>query len=96
MRARHLRNEPVRPKVRGATIIGGRVRIDGITVISKYLDLSERKVRGLYQITVPQHLRLPVFRLSPKQGKNCRLSAWVDELDAWQDRMSSRDLYEDF
>lgn len=95
MRKRHLHEKPVEPRVRGATIVGGRVRIDGIALIAKYIDKSERQVRSYYQITVPQHLRLPVFKLSPRAGKNCRLSVWVDELDAWLDRMSQRDLYED-
>lgn len=71
-----------------------RVRLDGLTLISRYLNLHRNQVRKLYAITVPEHLRIPVFRLSPTGGKNGRLSAWVDELDAWQDRMSTRRLYE--
>lgn len=70
-----------------------RIRIDGLKLIAAYLRLSERQVRKLYAITVSGEHRLPVFRLSMERGPNARLSAWKDELDAWQDRMSTRDLY---
>lgn len=67
-----------------------RQRLDGIKVIAEYLGLSLRQTYKLYQVTVPEDERLPVFRLTPDAGKNARLYAYVDELDTWQDRVSER------
>jgi hypothetical protein len=71
-----------------------RVRIDGLKLIARYLKLSTRQLRKCYAITVPQNLRCPVFKLPGLGSRNKKLFAWQDELDAWQDRMSTRDLWE--
>jgi hypothetical protein len=67
-----------------------RPRLDGLRIIAAYLKLSMQQTRKLYQLTVPVEDRLPVFTLSASRSKNARLSAFVDELDAWIDRRADR------
>lgn len=65
---------------------GPRLRLDGLAMIAAYMKISENQVKKLYASTVSEADRLPVFTISPSQGKNCRLSIYVDELDSWMDR----------
>jgi hypothetical protein len=65
-----------------------RPRLDTIKVIAAYLGLSPRMVRRLAAPHRPTDLRLPLFRLTAADGPNARCYAYVDELDAWEQRMS--------
>lgn len=65
---------------------GPRIRIDGLQAIARHLKLHPNHIRKLYQITVPEEHRLPVFTLSPSGNKNATLYAWKDELEAWLER----------
>lgn len=67
-----------------------RPRLDGLRVIAAYLDLSMQQTRKLYQLTVPEEDRLPVFTLSASVASNARLSAYVDMVDAWMDRRADK------
>lgn len=67
-----------------------RVRLDGLKVIASWLRLSERQVRKLAHRSVPQEYRLPVFRLTLCNGRNSRVYAYVDDLQAWEQRMAER------
>jgi hypothetical protein len=65
-----------------------RPRLDTVKVIAAYLGLSPRMVRRLAMPHRPPELRLPLFRLTSADGPNARCYAYVDELDAWEQRMS--------
>lgn len=69
-------------------MIQRRPRLDTIKVIAAYLGLSPRMVRRLAAPHRPAELRLPLFRLTASDGPNARCYAYVDELDAWEQRMS--------
>lgn len=65
-----------------------RRRLDTVVVIAAYLGISPRMVRRLSAPHRPAHLRLPLFRLSASDKSNARVSAYVDELQAWEQRMA--------
>lgn len=95
MRARDLVKKYRGPMPRGSVVrVGDRLRIDGLPLIAEYLKLSLQQTRRLYQSTVPEEHRLPVFTLNPGAGKNGRLSMWVDEANAWLDRRADRQFRE--
>lgn len=56
--------------------------------IAAFLGLSPRMVRRLAAPHRPDHLRLPLFRLTDAESPNARLYAYVDELMAWEERMA--------
>ena len=63
-----------------------RHRLSGWKVIAAYLRVSERAARRLARASIPDLLRLPVFRLSPEP--NAPVCAHTDELAAWEQRVS--------
>ena len=65
-----------------------RTRLDGLPLIADYLKVSILTVSRLWRFTPPGEDRIPLWRLT--QARNGRLYAWVDELDAWQDRQSMK------
>lgn len=66
-----------------------RPRLDTLAVIASYLGLSPRMVRRLASPHRPPELRLPLFRLTDTTGRNARLYAYVDELEAWEARVDA-------
>ena len=65
-----------------------RPRLDTLKVIANYLGLDPRTVRRLAAETRPPELRLPIWRLT--DGKAARCYCYVDELQAWEERMAKR------
>ncbi len=65
-----------------------RPRLDTLKVIAAYLGLDPRTVRRLAAEHRPNELRLPIWRLT--DGKAARLYCYVDELQAWEERMARR------
>jgi hypothetical protein len=65
-----------------------RPRLDTLKVIAAYLGLDPRTVRRLAGEHRAPELRLPIWRLT--DGKAARLYCYVDELQAWEERMAAR------
>lgn len=65
-----------------------RPRIDGQKLIAAYMKILPLQLYRIRKITANSDDPIPVFALNPGKARNARLSAYVDELDAWMDRRS--------
>lgn len=60
-------------------------RLTGWKMVAAFLRISERAARRLAHRSVPEELRLPVYRLL--QGPSSPVCAHTDELVAWEERI---------
>lgn len=69
-----------------------RHRLDGLKLISQYLEVSHSRLKRMLKFTVGKDDPIPLWKLHEDAGRNAQWSAWVDELDAWMDREEERQL----
>lgn len=62
----------------------GRQRLTGWKVLAAFLGKSERWVKRQARGSLPEPLRLPVWRMA--DAPNAPVEAYVDELQAWEQR----------
>jgi hypothetical protein len=80
---RKFRSIPVLPEG-----LEARPRIDGQKLIAEYMKITVLQLYRIRKVTANSDDPCPVFPMNPGMAPNARLSAYVDELDAWMDRRS--------